>query len=454
MNASWHSYLPAFLRDRLEGRHGLQSAIGNTAWLFADRLVRMAVGLVVGIWMARELGPGDFGILSYSIALTSILGGLASLGLDGILVRELANRPDRRNVLLGSAFAVKLAGGLATTAISIAAVAMIRPGDALSLVLVAISASAFICQSLLVVDLFHQSRVESRRTVVANMAAFLPATLARIGLLVTHSPVVYFAWVALAEALLLSAFLVHSYRRNFGQVRDWTVDLGVARNLLRQSWPLVFASFAVMVQAKVDQVMLGQFVGDGEVGQYSAALRVVEAIAFLPVIVASTLAPHIATARLRGMAEFEARLCDTYRLMFILFVVLAIPLALAGGPAVLALFGEDYSRAAALLPLLAVRLFFANFGIAKSLFITNESLFAYSLVASLVGAAVNVAANMVLIPRYQAEGAIIAGIISFGVTIFAADLFMGRTRRHLRLMLRAIVSPLSLGGHWKDLKNG
>ena len=57
MNQTWTKYLPDIIRHRLEGRQNLQNIISNTGWLFADRILRMVVGMFVGVWLARYLGP-------------------------------------------------------------------------------------------------------------------------------------------------------------------------------------------------------------------------------------------------------------------------------------------------------------------------------------------------------------------------------------------------------------
>jgi PST family polysaccharide transporter len=99
----------------------LQNVLANTGWLFADKILRMGVGLVVSVWVARYLGPSQFGLWNYAIAFASLFGALATLGLDSIVIRELVKNPERQNEVLGSAFALKLIGGTITLAIAILA---------------------------------------------------------------------------------------------------------------------------------------------------------------------------------------------------------------------------------------------------------------------------------------------------------------------------------------------
>ena len=61
----------------------------NTSWLFAEKILRMVVGLLVGVWVARYLGPEQFGLLSYALSFVGLFSIVATFGLDEIVVREL-----------------------------------------------------------------------------------------------------------------------------------------------------------------------------------------------------------------------------------------------------------------------------------------------------------------------------------------------------------------------------
>src|SRR5215471_1741362 len=108
MNSIWIKYLPYFVRDKVSGRQNLQKLIGNTGWLFADRILRIGIGLILGVWIARYLGPDQFGLFNSAAAFVSLFSIFATLGLDGIVVRELVREPEVKNGILGSAFALKL----------------------------------------------------------------------------------------------------------------------------------------------------------------------------------------------------------------------------------------------------------------------------------------------------------------------------------------------------------
>ena len=77
--------------DRWKARETVRRMCAGGMWLGLEQGLRLGLGLVIGAWAARYLGPEDFGLLSAALAFVAVAGGLATLGMNTILVRELTN---------------------------------------------------------------------------------------------------------------------------------------------------------------------------------------------------------------------------------------------------------------------------------------------------------------------------------------------------------------------------
>ena len=93
---------------------GVRRYAPNASWMLGEQLLRMLAGVLVGIWVARYLGPEQFGIFSYVFAFVALFSSVAKLGLDSIVVRDLVGNPEGRNVYLGTAFWLKFLGAVFT----------------------------------------------------------------------------------------------------------------------------------------------------------------------------------------------------------------------------------------------------------------------------------------------------------------------------------------------------
>ncbi|RCQ24816.1 hypothetical protein APT07_19125 [Escherichia coli] len=67
-NKFWLKLIPPQILSKISNYNGLLAAINNSGWLIFDKLIRLALGFIVSAWIARYLGPNDFGILAYVLA--------------------------------------------------------------------------------------------------------------------------------------------------------------------------------------------------------------------------------------------------------------------------------------------------------------------------------------------------------------------------------------------------
>ena len=433
--------LPGFLSRRLAGRDTIQRSMDNAAWLFVDQLVRMVAGLTVGVWVARYLEPTQYGWLSYATAVVGTVGAFTSLGLNAVVVRELARTPEKTDTWLGAAFLLKTTGAGVGFLICVL-IAWLQPMPAApTRALVVIVALGMLFQTLDIADLFFQARGESRISALVRIAACVLANLLKVFLILAHASLPALAAAGVFEIALSAAGWIWAGGKSGLKLRGLHLDRDCALALLRESWPLALAGLAVYTQAYADQLVIGSMLGGSELGQYAAAMRLVSAFAFVPMVVQTVAAPEITRAKRDDETLYLRRLHSLYRLMFGLFLCTALPLVAFGPLAARLLYGASYAGAAALLPWLTFRLFFTNFGVARGIFITNESLFRFGLATALIGAVANILLNLWLVPVWGARGAIASSLVSFALTTFGLEFFHPRARTNLRLMACAVFLP-------------
>jgi O-antigen/teichoic acid export membrane protein len=407
--------------------------------LLGEKILRVVVGLFVGVWVARYLGPDRFGLLSYAMAFVGLFSAISTLGLDGIVVRELVKDENKRDKLIGTAFWLKLAGGFAVLLVLAVAVNF-TSNDAYTNLLVFIIASATVFQSFNVIDFYFQSRVLSKYVVFANIISLAVSSIVKIVLIIIEAPLIAFAWIVLFDSFVLACGLIYFYFKNNSivSIKNLKLDILTAIELLRDSWPLILSGAALMVQAYIDQIMIMEMLGSEEVGYYSVAMKLIAFFGFIPMMLKSSLFPSMINAKKQSVELYKDRLLNYYRLNFLLFLVTAIPIFIFAEQIVIFLFGIEYQAAGVLLSLMAIRLFFANMGIARSAYLLTENLMKFSLITMVLGTIINILLNYLWIEEYGGKGAIVATIFSFFVTIFLIDIFYSKTRENVFLQLRSI----------------
>lgn len=422
-------------------RPELRRTAGSAAWLLADRLLRLVGGLLVGLWVARHLGPADFGRYNFALALSLLVAALTTLGLDSILVRELVRRPEREPELLGTALLLRLLGGLTAQLVAVAAAAALRPADGQIAALTAVIGLAGVLQASLVVDLWFQARVAARDAVLARTLAFLLAALLRVGLIVAGAPLLAFAAAYVAEALLGAAAVLAAYTRRGGRPLAWRPSLERARRLLADSWPLILGGLLVNAYLRIDQVMLGQLRGDAELGVYSGAVRLAEVLPLVSAALIAATLPAVVAARERDPALYAERLRRLYALVVAIGYAGALLATLVARPLVDLLLGPDFAEAAPQLIVLAWAGVFVGLGLARSSFLTAENYTRQHLASVAAGCAANVGLNWLLIPPLGGLGAALASLVAYWLAVHGACFLIPALRPTGRALTRALLYP-------------
>lgn len=421
--------LPAGLRGGLVAVVSSEAA-ANSSWLLLDRLVRAVVGLLVGAWVARYLGPSAFGSLAYAIAFVAMFQALATVGIESIVVRDLARDPGAAARILGAAFLLRTTAGVLCWLLAVGT-AMAADGDPARVLLIAVVAGGLLFQAADVLDLWFQSRSRSKRTVLAKLTAHLLANGFKVALILQGADVLAFATVVALEAAANAAALALAFLRH-GSRERWAFDRTEATALLAQSWPLMLSGLAVMVYMRIDQLMVSELVGGHELGLYAAVLPISQVWQTLPMAVATSLAPMLARQRHADAERYRRSLVWTFRGFFYAGVASAMFTALVAGPIVRMLFGEAYEKAAPVLAIHAVSNVFCFLGIAHSLWLTNEGIFSVRLIGTLLASGATIALNLLLLPHVGLIGAAWSAVAAQAVAAFLINAALDRPGFHLQ----------------------
>jgi len=441
MRLRFTKLIPATIRIQLEQLVAAPS-FGNSIWLISDRLIRMGLGLLVGVLVARYLGPEGYGQLSFAGSYVMIFSAIALFGLESIVVRELVKHPEAERAILGTTCLIRSAAGSLSYLLAIAVLLVLRPDDRIALLLVALLGSSLLVQAVETSDLWFQSRVLSRYTVICRSTAFIISSGIKVLLVLSGASLAAIAAATAVETLLASLLLVLAHTRysNAG-ILTWRWDSDWFRRLLTGSVPMVLSGVVLMIYLRIDQVMLGALASQAEVGLYAAAVRISEVWYFVPTAIVSSVFPGLVALRSTNPEQFERKLQQLYNLLAFLGYAVALPVTFIAPWLVRLLFGSAYQAAAPLLAVLIWAGLFANLTVVRNAHFIALDWGRSLLWATSLGATANVLLNLLLIPRYGALGAAIATCLSYWVAAHGACYTSRQMWPAGGMILRALVSP-------------
>jgi O-antigen/teichoic acid export membrane protein len=383
--------------------------------------------------LARGLAPTDRGAVAFVTVSALVISSLASFGAAEATKVFAANRPGARagllsNVVLASGCGALAGGGLACAALL--AVSGARPSGVSAIGLAAIVAGAFVGAIGLAACAFLQGcgRFRAYARVLAAgpwvYAVLLAALTAAGGLTVTRAVV---AWVIAQGVAALALCAAAARGDGFGRP-----DAPLLRESLRFGLRAWLGGLAHLLNARVDQLLLGLLATQAALGTYAVAVNGSEILFYLPSAVATALLPAVARSGAEAGVERTLRV---FRAVMV-FTAIAVIAAATLGPVLLPIvFGHAYAGAVEpflwLLP--------SAFGFAASAVFSNALLAsgapALSSLGPLTSLGVGVTLDVLLIPGLGATGAAIAA---------SAALLCGGTAAAVAYGTRAGLRPAAL----------
>lgn len=419
----------------------LPNVIHNTKFIFFEKLFTTAVQFIVGLYIIRYLGPKDLGVLSYVLAFVGLFLIFVNLGVDTILVREIAKEREDINSFYSTGFWLKAASSL----LCMAAVNIISYSlgvDGVTRLFVFIVSFTLFFETYRYFTIFFEAKLLMRSVSLVSMLLILQSGVIKVVFILMGKPLSWFVGLVLWDYFLaFIGFMFLASRYGF-PVISLDFDWGKAKYLISESWPLLLTGVFITIYHRIDQIMLFQMTSEKEVGLYSSAVRLTEVWYMVPIIVMTSLYPLFSRLK-KESQEFIIMYKVAFRVMSYIAMPLALYVSFYSKAIVVNFLGKDYENSSPLLAVLIWSVFFAYWGVVNYRLLNATGFQKLDFILSFPGAVVNVVGNFLLIPTYGALGAAFATILAYG-TGTVIGLFLRETRRYSTAMWSSAIAPALL----------
>ena len=411
---------------------------GNILSLSGCVLVSRGVAFAGTVYLARVLGADAFGIVGFATALLSYAEVVVSAGFDSIGTREVARRPHEASGIARSVIPIRLALAAVALAMICGMVMWLNMPFHVKLV------TALMGLSLLPLALdtgwVYQGLAQPRRLGVAMIASqILYVTLLFLAVKspvqVAIVPVAQFVG-GMVAALWLAAPLWRSGPGRF--------DLSEGLTILRSCGFLTVARLLRALIFNFDVVLIGWILGEREAGLYAAPYR----ICLLLLALGTTIQVSYLPALTRAWSQDIAQVSNVLRRSMEYFAAVAAPMVIGGmilaAPLLRTVFGPEYVEGAGpfALLLLSIGLIYTHSGLRNLLIVGDHMKTDLGIVGA--AATLNVASNLVVIPRYGLLGAASVTAASEALILLLGLVATGKLG--IRPTLSPVVRPLMAAG--------
>ena len=430
--------------------NGSERSLAGRAALaaFSIRVASAAIAYLSQVMLARWMGSAEYGVFVFAWVLVLILGGLSTLGFGVSLIRFIpeyrvaGDFAHLRGILRASRL---LTVAVSTTVAGLGILSLYLFADRLDGHYVLPLALAFVCLPLYTLTDVHDG--VGRAQTWINLALVPPYVLRPLGILVVMA-IARFAGLPMDATTAAGSAIIATWAAGIGQLvfMERRLDQVIPSakpayrlgDWLYTGWPIfLIYGFELLLQ-NTDVLVISHFTNPSEAGIYFAALKTISLIAFVHYAVGTAVGSRLSALNTTGdKTALAAMIRDAAAWTFWPSLFGAICLLLLGKYFLL-LFGEEFVTGYPVMFVLVIGLLVRSaVGPAEFVF---RMLGAERWCMLILGASaiINIAANLILVPRLGIMGAAAATALA---AVFSALSFavVAKTRLGLDIGIWAAV---------------
>jgi O-antigen/teichoic acid export membrane protein len=414
---------------------GLAKYASNALWLLMEQSLRIFSGLFIGIWIARHLGVESFGVYSYILTISAILAGISRLGVDAILLRELASKPMMRDVYLGTVFWIRILSAVSILTISI--MLLLFSSGLKEVVFIFIISVSLLFQSFDVIEQCFLSRVLGKQVSISKIIQLLISSALKVYGIIAGAELFYFVIIFGLDSLVYAALLIIYYKKTNGLSFLKKYNPTEAKKILFDSSPLFFSVIVVLIYQRFDYIFVREMMGDYSVGLYAAGLKFTDSFYFVPTILVSLFSVALINAKDKPNNLYDRRMAALFWLIIVVTGCIAGFVYFMGDILINSFYGEAYSESAKILKLHSVTIIFVGIGIFTTKWHIIENRTQIVFYNTAIGALVSVFGNLWSIPIFGVQGAVMTSVVAH----LMADIVMNFFWKETRIKFCKIIYP-------------
>lgn len=389
----------------------IRSISKNIIYLTSGELLSKILQFVLMVYAARLLDQASFGKFSFALSLSFIAIIIADLGINQLLIREIARSRENANKYFINSFVVKLAFAFITWLFIILLLnGLGYPEDTRHVVY----AIWFFTMISTFTDLFYSIFRAFEKMFYDSLIKILRMViLTAIGLYVLfkgYGVLAFSATFILVEAIMVViAYFIAS--RKFIKP-EFRLSLDFMKSLVKEAFPLGAAFIFSSIYFYIDSVMLSKMRGDVEVAIYSVAYNLALAILFIPAVYTNAIYPVMSRYYKTSKENLVLLYTKSFKYLYIIGLPISAGLYLLADRIIVFFYGKEYLASVIALQIISWFLFlkFINYLIAYTLSSTDQQ--GSRMIGQGLTAVFNVALNLILIPKFGYKGAAISTFLT------------------------------------------
>jgi O-antigen/teichoic acid export membrane protein len=425
----------------------IQTIAKNTGALTIMHIVTMGLGLIFTVSLARCFGDVAFGKYSFALAFTALFAVLMDLGFNQLTIREVARDKTLAKKYMGNILIIKLLLSIVFFALIVAAVNLMQyPSDTKTIVYIFGASTVLTSFGGLFRAIFHafeKMEYDSLLTIIRQII------VVSIGLILLFSGynLIQVVSVYLIGGIVDIVFSSLVTVKKFATPK-FEVNFAFWKRSIISAIPFgIFALFMV-VNYRVDTVMLSVMKGDAVVGWYNAAYTLIFALSFIPAVFIGALFPVFSRLSTNSKNSLEVAYEKSFQYLLLVSIPIAVGTTILSDRIITIVYGEIFVNSVIALQILiwAIVPMFVYYALGAIILAIDEekkAVLMWGLCAS-----VNVILNLILIPTLSYIGASFTTVFSETILFMLFFYFLSKHFHRIsihKILYKPLIVSLLMG---------
>ncbi len=403
----------------------------NLSWITFDKLFRGSLNILLSIILARYLGPKEFGILNYLLALLFLFNVFTSFGINPVLVNQLIRNKIGDHILIMNAYYFRLILSLINYIIFLFIIYLFNKND-LYFTYSLILGLALIFKSSEIIFSFFEAKLLLKYIVISQLIGLLSSFLIIIYVILNNLGNNYLYFALVFDFIIVFLFINFFYFIKEGKLFI-KIDFLKTKKLLIKSFPILITSLSIYLYMRIDQIMINRILDEYNLGIYSVSVRYIEIFHFIPKIIMISYLPIILKSK-----KYNLDLKNLNSFLFKVSLIVVLFILITSKFLIPYIFGQYYDESVFTTLVLSFSLIFVFFGVANEHWYIDKSYQKYYALYVFLGALVNIFLNLILIPKFGISGAAYSTLLTYFLIIFLFDLINKRTRKLFKIKFKSL----------------
>ena len=383
----------------------------NAGILFVANIISKALNFLYVVYLARYLGAGGFGIISFALACTLILGVFADLGLQYLSLREISRSKNEAGRYFSNIAFIKIILGIIIFSLLVIAVKRLDYSRDAARVIYLIGLSIIVSSFNNFIYAVYQAREDVKYMGIGNILNSLSMLAGISAAAYFKSGIIIFSGVFLVSAIIVLLYNLTVISYKFFRPK-LAADLKFWKKLIKDAVPFGLVNVFVIIYFKIDSVMLGTMKTQKIVGYYNASYRIIDVFtALVPSIIFTVIYPKM-SAYIELPEKLKSVYIVSFKVSLIAGLIISVITVFFARYFVLFIYGRGYYNGVDSLKILVWAFFFICVSSITSGLISSINRQALVTVVAGFGAVINICLNFILIPRFSLNGAAFATVIT------------------------------------------